>query len=139
MIIPGFPDLPLPTEEKQQRWAGPMFHPDRDVSDTANKQDIEINTYTNDREASTVSKQVEENSEASDVIFDEEEVEVHLPDTPIEEEGISFKNENPVVDDEEEVEAHLPDDVNVGDGGVSFENENHDNVERWADKNCSLF
>ena len=77
MNIPGFLDDPRPTEEMQQ-WAGPMFHPDNDAPDTANKYEIENNT--NDREASAVyvPKQVEENSEASDVIFDEEEVPLYI-------------------------------------------------------------
>ena len=72
-----------------------------------------------------------ETKNTENVILNEEEVEVHLPASSMEEEGVSFKDEHNSVENEEEVEAHLPESNNE-DGGTSFRDEDHQDIERYT-------
>jgi len=82
----------------------------------------------------------------SDIIRNTEDVDVHLPDTKNEEEGVSFKEglEDQisvgqgvkVIMNEEEVEAHLPD-TEFEEVGVSFRNE-HKEVENEEEVEAHL-
>ena len=65
-----------------------------------------------------------------DFIMDEEEIDVHLPASLLEEAGVSFRDENKAVENEEEVEAHLPDDDALADNGKTFSEEEHHDIER---------
>ena len=66
----------------------------------------------------------------TNIVMDEEEIDVHLPASSLEDDGVSFQNENGAIESEEEVEAHLPDDDTLEDDGKSFLEEDHDEIER---------
>ena len=70
-------------------------------------------------------------SPSQEFIIDEEEVEVHLPESNLEDEGVSFRHElkEISVKNEEEVDAHLPD-SKLEDSGVAFRDEKHDSIEK---------